>query len=1234
MITNIKGLEVYEIPKSISFNTIKQDYPDGAVIWSKDSVVKQMIPYSEVFDENDNLKEAVFDDVCHFAECNIPHKYNCLVIYPIRKIDIPDVCNYNAFLCGDFNKEDEPGSFLSYCEKRANTVFDMYHKKYGVSSDELYFYFIEKFDSYKLGKASGGFGIVYLGTSVGKVDIYNIIKDYKNVPLSNKIYTISYKKLFEFYEIFNEEYDTYQRFDALCKIPESNSYAFLVDAMEKLEFDKALFFGNELTTDKQFVIEKFVNEFFSDIVEKDSLVVLEKYANYIVQGGKYSKYGNFGMFLITSESERTSSFVRHLQKLSVYLDTGDDEWSYEAFTESELFNQYRDYDSIYRRLEKGNIVHIKDCALAPVENSDAGTGSAYEEQLFRIDRYNRFWDDIRRFIHENPRRIVLISMNESVYKNTFCKKGELLNLLYEVTIKDYTCENILNFVIHNLKTNGFSITNEFIDGVTRYIETTYPSAVGNSEKYIEELTNKIVSLYYSKVHQCGEPIDIDCIPNHEIRSIDNILTDLNKLYGLTKVKKLFTNICSAKQYESKISDNSINSRYHMVFTGNPGTGKTTVARLVADMYYALGIIKSNVLIEKRASDMISHWTGGTPNKVRTIIEEAKNGVLFIDEAYGFVNLKSGNDDKGQQALECLMQAIDTESIVVILAGYQDEMDELFDMNQGLKSRIRYNVHFDDYNIDDLVEILVGKLKDHGYTIEDNAMPILVDYVKGKMAEPDFGNARGVESLCQRLDEKYKVLVERKGYIDDRCLREKHFKSVMPPVRETHIEDLVGIEAIKDKLHSLKKTAIYRKQAIKNGLELPPMSMHMVFTGNPGTGKTTAAKLFAQELYNAGVIETNKTVMIEPKDLNGNSKEDGVTIFKKKLREAKGGILFIDEAYALTNKGTVSGMKIVEELLTAMIDYKDDIIFIFAGYEEDMSKFMDSNPGLKSRIGNKIFFPDYEPDELLEIFRRKCSMIGYSYDDQVLNKVESIIKYFHGIEDLGNARFVENLVSMVISKKAVNMYDDVLVNCNTESLGIIDIDDIPSVEEVFKSIPGNEKMVAPVKRSLEDSRRIIIHELGHAVASYHQYPYCSKPDLLVFSQNFMSAARVTYSNDIKLKTESVCKAELVNLLAGRNAEIILLGECSLGCSQDYYRAKKIADIMEKEAAMGELGVTTAGMFLIEAEKTATDILNIYKDFVIELTDKIVNKELDCLVNNEIAGADFELLIEEYKKNNPL
>lgn len=1237
---DIKGFEFFEQSKGFSYPTVRKDFPDGAVLYVNGCSLKMKIPYYEVFDENDKIKADVFEELKYFVELNVVESgYDFAVIYPIREVDIPDIYNYNAFLWGEFNRSCKPGCFLSYCEGLSKTCYEMYKEKYDVASDNLYFYFLKNFECYKLGERyggfeSGGFGIVYLGTSIGKIDVYNVIKDYKNVSLKSEIYALSYKDLFQFYELFNEEYTPGQRFDCYSKIFQSKSCEFLIKAMEKIDCDKNLLLEKSHLEDEALNVKGIDNSYFVDLVEEESLPVMEKYINYISQGGNCSKYGYFSMCLVSPDKGKFDQFIDRLQKVSQLLDIGENDWTCKTVTEEFLYKICSDYEDLNKQLKTHTMIHIKDCNPAPIENPDVGTGSAYEDQIRQVRKYNKLWEDIIRYINENPRKIILFSMDEAVYRSTFRKKAGLVEILNHVAVKGFTSNEILEQVLGKLKESHLIINDDFVERLSKHIEVTYISSVGNIEKYIEDLTNAIVSNYYSYAREKDEPIRVDCIPKNYIRTIDDIMADINKLHGLGKVKKLFANICNAKTYESKRITTSDGGRYHMVFTGNPGTGKTTVARLVADMYYTLGIIKSNVIVEKRASDMISHWSGGTPNRVRAIIEEAKNGVLFIDEAYGFVSLKSGNDNKGQQALEGLMQAIDTESVVMILAGYQDEMDELFGMNPGLRSRIGYNVHFDDYNIDDLVEILVGKLKERGYTIDDNAMPILVDCVKGKMAESDFGNVRGIEVLCQRLDEKYKVFVERKGYEDDRCLREKHIKSVMPSVRETNIEDFVGIEAIKDKLHSLKKTALYRKQAKKTGLELPPASMHMVFTGNPGTGKTTAAKLFAQELYNAGVIETNKTVMIEPKDLNGNSKEDGVTIFKKKLRAAKGGILFIDEAYALTNKGTISGMKIVEELLTAMIDYKDEIIFIFAGYEEDMSKFMDSNPGLRSRIGTKIYFPDYSPEELLEIFERKCKMIGYTYDTKVLERVERIIKYFHGLDDLGNARFVENLVSMIVSKKAVNMYTDEFGDCNTEDLGVIDIEDIPSVEEVFKSIPGNEKMIAPGRRTQDDIRRIIIHELGHAVTSYHQYPLCSKPDLLVFSQNFMSAARVTYTDNIKLKTESVCMAELTNLLAGRSAEIVLLNESSLGCSMDYSKAKKIANVMVTEAAMGALGNTTAEMLLIEAEKRATEIVVAYKEFIADITDKIISNSLECIKDNTIQGEDFIKLFDGYKSKNSL
>lgn len=237
-------------------------------------------------------------------------------------------------------------------------------------------------------------------------------------------------------------------------------------------------------------------------------------------------------------------------------------------------------------------------------------------------------------------------------------------------------------------------------------------------------------------------------------NIDDLKAELNELIGLSGIKREVNNLINMVTVHNLRRQNglkTVDMSLHMVFSGNPGTGKTMIARLMARIYRSLGVLSKGHLVEVDRSGLVAGYVGQTAAKTTAIIDKAMGGVLFIDEAYT-LNSK-GENDFGQEAIDTLLKAMEDrrEDLVVIVAGYDGLMDAFIHSNPGLESRFNRYLHFDDYSVDEMMSILDLQLKKGQYQLDDAARSAAREYIEvsntGSIA---FGNARGVRNIFERL----------------------------------------------------------------------------------------------------------------------------------------------------------------------------------------------------------------------------------------------------------------------------------------------------------------------------------------------------------------------------------------------------------------------------------------------------------------------------------------------------
>ncbi len=276
-------------------------------------------------------------------------------------------------------------------------------------------------------------------------------------------------------------------------------------------------------------------------------------------------------------------------------------------------------------------------------------------------------------------------------------------------------------------------------------------------KSLQELKDSLIEYYgYMKIIGICRQKELPDEDQMDAYSLDELLEELDKLVGLKKVKETISDLISYQRV-LKMRENAglheEKSTLHLAFTGNPGTGKTTVARIVGRIYKEIGLLSRGHFIEVSRTDLIAGYQGQTALKVKDVIERAKGGVLFIDEAYSITE-NDHSDSYGRECLTELTKALEDyrDDLVVIVAGYTEPMEHFFDSNPGLRSRFNTFIEFDDYSASELKEMLQLICKRNDYTISDDAMPILSSIIDMAVAGKDdlFANGRYIRNLYEKL----------------------------------------------------------------------------------------------------------------------------------------------------------------------------------------------------------------------------------------------------------------------------------------------------------------------------------------------------------------------------------------------------------------------------------------------------------------------------------------------------
>lgn len=461
-------------------------------------------------------------------------------------------------------------------------------------------------------------------------------------------------------------------------------------------------------------------------IEQNSKDLLKKIIEYMRKYNEQQEkqYISFDMCICTDNNETLKLVISIIEDAGTYF-------KYIREGQAAVYSMYdvEDLEKLEKIYNEENNINI----LQDIEWLNSKEQDFKEKFLYKLDYItSKYSQEVI---------TIIASKNEEIINQLFESNQQIKEKFSDFIIKgnnpdvQEAYQEILDIIKSKME-----VSEELQLKLLDYVSTTYPNNTLSYPIYRDNLCEKII---FNKE-----------IPEYEKdKTMDEIFAELNSLVGLDKVKQVLKDLVNLIELKNKAKDDLKikNVNLHMIFLGNPGTGKTTVARIVAQILYNLKYVKQNKLIEVSSKDLVAEYVGQTAPKTMAIIQKALGGVLFIDEAYTLASGAGQGNSYNEEAIATLIQAMENyrDNLVVIFAGYTKEMQAFLNANSGIVSRIGYTLEFEDYTVDELIKIFTKMMDKSGFVVNNDAIEKVKSIINEYKDSKNFGNARFVRNLYEK-----------------------------------------------------------------------------------------------------------------------------------------------------------------------------------------------------------------------------------------------------------------------------------------------------------------------------------------------------------------------------------------------------------------------------------------------------------------------------------------------------